>query len=111
MNDLICELVKEDDPFLRETPETFNFDNPQVDSEKLVDFYKTCKNMDLNIIGTMCLPPENQDSNIFFSEMKNLNNSLSLSELSMGMSHDYINAIEHSATFIRIGSKIFGNRN
>ena len=37
MNDLICELVKEDDPFLRETPETFNFDNPQVDSEKLVD--------------------------------------------------------------------------
>ena len=82
-----------------------------IDSEKLVDFYKTCKNMDLNIIGTMCLPPENQDSNIFFSEMKNLNNSLSLSELSMGMSHDYINAIEHSATFIRIGSKIFGNRN
>ena len=42
--------------------------------------------------------------------MKNLNNNLNLNELSMGMSHDYINAIEHSATYIRIGSKIFGNR-
>ena len=81
-----------------------------IDSEKLIDFYQTCKNMDLNIIGTMCLPPENQDSNVFFSEMKNLNKSLNLSELSMGMSYDYINAIEHSATYIRIGSKIFGNR-
>ena len=81
-----------------------------VDSEKVFDFYKTCKKMDLNIIGTMCLPPENQDSDIFFSEMKNLNNNLNLNELSMGMSHDYINAIEHSATYIRIGSKIFGNR-
>ena len=81
-----------------------------IDSEKLIDFYQTCKNMDLNIIGTMCLPPENQDSNVFFSEMKNLNKSLNLSELSMGMSYDYINAIEHSATYMRIGSKIFGNR-
>ena len=81
-----------------------------VDSEKVFDFYKTCKKMDLNIIGTMCLPPENQDSDNFFSEMKNLNNNLNLNELSMGMSHDYINAIEHSATYIRIGSKIFGNR-
>ena len=81
-----------------------------IDSEKVFDFYKTCKKMDLNIIGTMCLPPENQDSDIFFSEMKNLNNNLNLNELSMGMSHDYINAIEHSATYIRIGSKIFGNR-
>ena len=81
-----------------------------IDSEKVFDFYKTCKKMDLNIIGTMCLPPENQDSDIFFSEMKNLNNNLNLNELSMGMSHDYINAIEHSATYIRIGSKIFGDR-
>ena len=67
--------------------------------------------MDLNIIGIMCLPPENQDSNIFFSEMKNLNKKLDLTELSMGMSNDYLNAIEYSATYLRIGSKIFGSRN
>ena len=78
---------------------------PMKIHEKLVN-----KSIDLNIIGTMCLPPENQDSDNFFSEMKNLNNNLNLNELSMGMSHDYINAIEHSATYIRIGSKIFGER-
>ena len=81
-----------------------------INVEKLFDFYQTCKNMGLIIIGTMCLPPENKNSNIFFSEMKNLNKSLNLSELSMGMSSDYINAIEYSATYLRIGSKIFGPR-
>jgi len=82
-----------------------------IDSKKSFDFYKICKEMDLNIIGIMCLPPENQDSNIFFSEMKNLNKKLDLTELSMGMSNDYLNAIEYSATYLRIGSKIFGSRN
>ena len=81
-----------------------------IDSEKVFDFYKTCKKMDLNIIGTMCLPPENQDSDIFFSEMKNLNNNLNLNELSMGMSNDYIEAVEHNSTYLRIGSNIFGKR-
>ena len=82
-----------------------------IDSKKSFDFYKICKEMDLNIIGIMCLPPENQDSNIFFSEMKNLNKKLNLIELSMGMSNDYLNAIKYSATYLRIGSKIFGSRN
>ena len=81
-----------------------------IDSKKLFDFYKICKEMDLNIIGIMCLPPENQDSNIFFSEMKNLNKKLDLTELSMGMSNDYLNAIEFKSSFLRIGSKIFGAR-
>ena len=81
-----------------------------IDSEKLADFYQDCKNMGLKIIGTMCLPPENKDSNFFFSEMKKLNKSLNLNEISMGMSNDYLNAIEYSSTYLRIGSKIFGPR-
>ena len=81
-----------------------------IDVEKLIDFYQDCKNMGLRIIGTMCLPPENKDSNIFFSEIKKLNKSLNLNEISMGMSNDYLNAIEYSSTYLRIGSKIFGSR-
>ena len=81
-----------------------------IDSEKLADFYQDCKNMGLKIIGTMCLPPENKDSNFFFSEMKKFNKTLNLNEISMGMSNDYLNAIEHSSTYLRIGSKIFGPR-
>ena len=81
-----------------------------IDVEKLMDFYQDCKNMGLRIIGTMCLPPENKDSNFFFSEMKKLNKSLNLNEISMGMSNDYLNAIEYSSTYLRIGSKIFGSR-
>ncbi len=75
-----------------------------------MDFYQDCKNMGLKIIGTMCLPPENKDSNFFFSEMKKFNKTLNLNEISMGMSNDYLNAIEHSSTYLRIGSKIFGPR-
>ena len=81
-----------------------------IDSEKLMNFNQDCKNMGLKIIGTMCLPPENKDSNFFFSEMKKINNSLNLHEISIGMSNDYLNAIEYSSTYLRIGSKIFGSR-
>ena len=81
-----------------------------IDVEKLIDFYQDCKNMGLRIIGTMCLPPENKDSNFFFSEMKKINKILNLHEISMGMSNDYLNAIEYSSTYLRIGSKIFGSR-
>ena len=58
----------------------------------------------------MCLPPEKQDAKPFFKKMRDLNKSLSLNELSMGMSSDYLDAIEFGASFIRVGSKIFGNR-
>ncbi len=58
----------------------------------------------------MCLPPLDGDSNYYFSEMKILNKKINLSELSMGMSEDYLIAIKHSSTFIRIGTKIFGTR-
>ena len=82
-----------------------------LDKNKLKDFYNECINLNLNIVGTMCLPPISQDSRIFFSEMKKINSSLNLSELSMGMSEDYLEAIEYSSTYLRIGSKIFGERN
>ena len=58
----------------------------------------------------MCIPPIDKPSDIFFKEMNVLNNSLNLKELSMGMSSDYLDALKNSATYIRIGSKIFGQR-
>ena len=81
-----------------------------VSIDNLNDFYKQCITLDLNIIGTMCLPPVNLDPRVFFSEMKKINLSLNLSELSMGMSSDYIEAIEFHSTYLRIGSNIFGKR-
>ncbi len=66
--------------------------------------------MDLDIIGTMCLPPFNEDSEEYFAEMKILNENLKLKELSMGMSSDYLNAIEYNSSYLRIGSNIFGQR-
>ena len=59
----------------------------------------------------MCIPPFNEDSSKYFKEMKNLNEKLNLKELSMGMSSDYMDAIQNSSTYIRVGSNIFGQRN
>jgi hypothetical protein len=81
-----------------------------VSIDNLNDFYKQCQNLDLNIVGTMCLPPVNVDPRVFFSEMKKINLNLNLNELSMGMSSDYIEAIEFNSTYLRIGSNIFGKR-
>ena len=81
-----------------------------IPEEELFDFYKYCKNLDLNIIGLMCIPPFNQDSTKYFSKMQELNQKIGLKELSMGMSADYLNAIKYGSTFVRIGSDIFGQR-
>lgn len=82
-----------------------------IDINNLVSFYDTCVNdLNLNIVGLMCIPP-NEDSSIYFSRMKNLSKKIKLAELSMGMSNDYLEACTYSSTFLRIGSKIFGNRN
>ena len=78
--------------------------------EKLEEFYQNCIQLDLDILGTMCLPPENQDPHIHFSKMKNLNDNIKLNELSMGMSSDYLTAIKYLSSYLRIGSKIFGVR-
>ena len=78
---------------------------------ELNSFYQTCiKELNLNIIGLMCIPPNNTNTNIYFSEMKKLKSTINVTDLSMGMSQDYLKAIEYDATYIRIGSKIFGSR-
>jgi len=82
-----------------------------INREKLSDFYKFCKNLNLDIIGTMCIPPHNTNTEKYFSEMNNINQELSFKDLSMGMSGDYLDAIKNNATYVRVGSKIFGNRN
>jgi len=81
-----------------------------VEINDLDSFYKYCVKINLDIVGIMCIPPINHDSKIFFEKMKNLRQNLKLKELSMGMSSDYIDAVDFSATYLRIGSKIFGNR-
>ena len=80
--------------------------------DKLNHFLSICtKELDLEIIGLMCLPPNNEDSSKYFKEMKKLLLNTQLSQLSMGMSNDYLEAIDYNSTFVRIGSKIFGERN
>ena len=69
-----------------------------------------CKEIGLDCIGLMCIPPLNIDPEAYFVEMRKLNKVLGFSELSMGMSSDFLIAIKYSATFIRIGSSIFGKR-
>ena len=81
-----------------------------IKKEKLNDFYKSCKNLNLDIIGTMCIPPNDSNTENYFSEMFDLNKELNFKELSMGMSGDYLDAIKNNATYIRVGSKIFGSR-
>ena len=81
-----------------------------ISKSNLLDFYNECKNMNLDVVGTMCLPPVGKNPNIFFSDMSKINKDLKFKELSMGMSDDYLKAIEYTATYLRIGSKIFGQR-
>jgi PLP dependent protein len=81
-----------------------------INKKKLSDFYKFCKNLDLDIIGTMCIPPNDGKTVEYFSEMRDINQELNLKDISMGMSGDYLDAIKNSATYVRVGSKIFGNR-
>jgi len=81
-----------------------------INKEKLGDFYKFCKNLNLDIIGTMCIPPNEKNIEKYFSEMKGINQELNFKDLSMGMSGDYLDAIKNSATYVRVGSKIFGSR-
>ena len=82
-----------------------------VDPENLKEFYKKCKDeLDLKIIGLMCIPPNNVNTDLYFQKMNELLNNIGLNELSMGMSSDYLKATEFNSTFVRIGSKIFGNR-
>ncbi len=76
----------------------------------LKSFYKQCVELNLNIIGTMCIPPDNQDPKPFFKDLLALNREINLSEISMGMTNDYLDALEYRSTFLRIGTGIFGQR-
>ena len=81
-----------------------------VNKSSVSDLYSYCNTLDLDVVGLMCIPPIEKPSDIFFKEMSVLNTNLNLNELSMGMSSDYLDAIKNSATYVRIGSNIFGQR-
>ena len=81
-----------------------------INKKNLNEFYSFCKSLELNIIGTMCLPPFDENPKKYFIEMKTLNENLQFNELSMGMSSDFLNAIEYNSSYLRIGSSIFGKR-
>ena len=68
------------------------------------------KEIGLNVIGLMCIPPANIDTKGYFEEMNKLNKALGFTELSMGMSSDFDIAVKHSSTYVRVGSSIFGQR-
>jgi len=81
-----------------------------INNNDVVEFYKSCNKLELDVVGTMCLPPDDDQSDNYFSKMQSINESLNLKEISMGMSNDYLNAIKFKSTFVRIGTKIFGER-
>tara|TARA_B100000900_G_scaffold403670_1_gene411048 strand:- start:1805 stop:2470 length:666 start_codon:yes stop_codon:yes gene_type:complete len=81
-----------------------------ISPSDLEEFYKNCKELKLDIIGTMCIPPDNADPKPFFKYLSQLNKKINLSEISMGMTNDYLDAIEHRSTYLRVGQGIFGKR-
>ena len=82
-----------------------------INIENVENFYKQCLNLNLDIVGTMCIPPKVKNSKNYFLEMFKINSKINLPDLSMGMSEDYLEAAENNSTFLRIGSRIFGERN
>ena len=81
-----------------------------IDKDKTINLYEYCKKLNLDIMGLMCIPPANKDPDRYFKEMNILKQKFNLSELSMGMSSDYLKAVENFSTYLRIGSSIFGKR-
>ena len=82
-----------------------------IDIKDLLDFCKLCEDLKLNVIGLMCIPPFNEDPTNYFKQMYDLKKKHNFKEMSMGMSSDYISALNYGSTFLRIGSNIFGSRN
>ena len=82
-----------------------------ISPDGLEDFYHYCtRDLKLNIIGLMAIPPNDNKESFYFQNLMELNQSLQLKDLSMGMSGDFQEAIKYKSTFVRIGSSIFGNR-
>lgn len=83
-----------------------------ISEDRLENFFNICTNeLDLNVIGIMCLPPNDSQSSKYFSTMIQLIKKIKLKDTSMGMSNDYLDAVGYKSTYLRIGSKIFGARN
>ena len=82
-----------------------------VKVSQIEDLITFSKKLNLNIIGLMCIPPDNEEPDKYFKEIKLLNKKFDLAEISMGMSSDYLKAVENSSSYLRIGSSIFGERN
>jgi pyridoxal phosphate enzyme (YggS family) len=78
--------------------------------DQIEDLISFSKKLNLNIIGLMCIPPVNEEPDKYFKEIKILSEKFNLQEISMGMSSDYLKAVENSSTYLRIGSSIFGER-
>ena len=81
-----------------------------INKDDLKNFYNYCNELNLDIIGLMCIPPVDVKTDIYFKEMSFLKNNLALPDMSMGMSSDYLDATKNFSTYVRIGSKIFGER-
>jgi len=81
-----------------------------ISIDQLDELYNYSKSLNLNIIGLMCIPPESESPNDYFRNLKILNDKLGLKQLSMGMSADFMEAVYNQATYIRVGSNIFGAR-
>ena len=81
-----------------------------ISKNDLPKLVSCCKENGLDLIGLMCIPPANIDPEVYFKDMKKLNEALGFTELSMGMSSDFLKACEHLSTYLRIGSSIFGQR-
>ena len=78
--------------------------------DQIEDLINLSKQLNLNVVGLMCIPPVNEEPDKYFKEIKFLNQKFNLKEISMGMSSDYLKAVENSSTYLRIGSSIFGER-
>ena len=81
-----------------------------IDKHEVSKLVSYCKEIGLDLIGLMCIPPVDINPERYFEEMNKLNKNLNFSELSMGMSSDFLTAAKHISTYVRIGSSIFGQR-
>ena len=81
-----------------------------INKNEVKNLFTYCKEINLDVIGLMCIPPINVDPEIYYKEMYQLNMSLGLEDLSMGMSSDFFKAIKYQSTYVRIGTSIFGER-
>ena len=116
-NEKLARKISEEDKKLNKKTKVFIQVNIGGEDQKSgvskIEIFKLlsyCREIKLDVVGLMCIPPLENDPDSYFKEMSKLNKGFGFSELSMGMSSDYLKASEYSATYLRIGSSIFGQR-